>query len=254
MKLRFVLFVSILLAGIAVGLALAVYTLPTRDDVARQMAFNERVREYLISHPEVLMEAAQIFERRSSAKRVAQRQRTLAALNKVIRSSRGLPVLGNPEGDVTVVEFFDYRCPYCKRSLDELHRLVADDPNLRLVFKEFPILGPQSVFASRVAIAASEQGKYIEIHEALMSHHGAFDEDSVMAIAREIGLDEARLRADMIKPRVERMIAENRLLADRLAISGTPAMIIGDELLPGFADIVTLKKLVLQARRRCDTC
>lgn len=254
MKLRFLFLASILAAGIGAGLALGLATLPGRQDAARQMDFNERVRDYLISHPEVLMEAAQVFQQRSSARRVAQRKGTLKALGKVIRSPRGLPVLGNPEGSVTVVEFFDYRCPYCKRSLDEVRRLIADDPDLRLVFKEFPILGPQSVFASRVAIAANEQGKYLETHEALMSHRGAFDEEAVMAIAREVGLDLARLRADMAKPAVARMIAENKLLADRLAISGTPAFIIGDELLPGYADVVGLKKLVLQARQNCDTC
>jgi protein-disulfide isomerase len=165
-----------------------------------------------------------------------------------------LPVLGNPKGDVTVVEFFDYRCPYCKQALNALQRLIRDDPNLRLVFKEFPILGPESVYASRVAIASREQGKYLELHHALMSHRGKFDQKSVLNIARGVGLDVDRLLVDMRKPQVEAMIKEASLIADRLAITGTPAIIIGDEVVPGYVDLVTLKTLVVAARRKCTTC
>ncbi len=254
MKLRFAILSLFLVVAVAAALGLAFFTLPSPHEVARQNDFNQKVRAYLISHPEVLIEAASALEQRSNQRLVAQRRRTLTSFKRVIRGARGLPVWGNPKGDVTVVEFFDYRCPYCKRSLSQLRQLVSTDRNLRVVFKEYPILGPESVFASRVAIASSAQGKYLEMHNALMSHRGQFDEKSVMALARELGLDTDRLRADMDKPRVKATIAETRLLADRLAIAGTPAFVIGDELVPGYADLVTLKKLVLQARIRCVTC
>jgi protein-disulfide isomerase len=254
MRLRFLLLSSMLITGIGAGLGLAVLSLPNREDVARQMSFDQKVRTYLIANPELFAEMAQILQKRSGRQRVAQRKSTLRALKRVIRSPRGLPVMGNPKGDVTVVEFFDYRCPYCKQSLDVLRRLVRDDPNLRLVFKEFPILGPESVYASRMAIASREQGKYLQLHEALMSHRGKFDQKAVLNIARGVGLDVDRLLADMQKPKVQAMIKEARFITDRLAITGTPAMVIGDEVVPGYVDLVALKTLVLDARRKCTTC
>lgn len=254
MNLRILLISSALVLSIGAGLGLAVLSLPSREDVARQMSFEQRVRKYLVTNPEVFTEAAKALQERSSSRLVAQRARTLKALRKIIREPRGLPVLGNPKGDVTVVEFFDYRCPYCKRSMGPLRQLLRDDPNLRLVFKEFPILGPESVYASRMAIASRKQGKYLELHEALMSHRGNFDQKSVLGIARGVGLDIDRLRADMQEPLVQAMIKEVRLVAERLAITGTPAIIIGDELYPGYADVVTMKGMVLKARKRCETC
>lgn len=254
MKLRFALLSSFLVAAVAAALGLALISLPSPQDVAGQKDFNQKVRDYLVSHPEVLMEAASVFERRSKQRQVASRRQTLVSYKRIIREPRGLPVWGNPKGDVTVVEFFDYRCPYCKRSLDQLRQLVSADANLRIVFKEFPILGPESVLASQMAIASSAQGKYLEMHKALMSHRGRLTGKTLMAVARGVGLDMERLQRDMKKPRVRAVITEARKLAERLAISGTPAFIIGDEVVPGFVDLVTLKTLVLQARKRCVTC
>lgn len=254
MRLRFLLISFALVASVGAALGLAVLSLPSREDVTRQMSFDQKVRNYLISNPEIFAEAAQVLQKRSDRNRVGQRMRSLAGLKRLIRSPRGLPVMGNPEADVTVVEFMDYRCPFCKRSMNVLLQLISDDPNLRLVLKEFPILGPQSVYASRVAIAAREQGKYLELHLALMSHRGKFDKQSVLDLARGVGLDIDRLLADMQKPAVQAMIKEVRFLADRLAITGTPAFIIGDEVVPGYVDLVTLKTLVLDARRKCATC
>jgi protein-disulfide isomerase len=254
MNMRFALLSFYLLMGVSVAVGLAVMGLPTSQQIAQQRDFNQKVRHYLVSQPEVLAEAAEVYNRRNSQQQVSQRQQTLASFKRVIRGARGLPVWGNPKGDVTVVEFFDYRCPYCKRSLEGLSQLVKDDPNLRVVFKEYPILGPQSVFASKVAIASKTQGKYLDMHVALMAHRGQFDKKSVMAIARGQGLDVERLQADMKKPGVNAIIGEARQIGQRLALSGTPAFVIGDEVVPGFADLVTMKKLVLQARKRCQTC
>ena len=206
MRLRFLLISLVLVASVGAALALAVLSLPSRQDVAGQMSFDQKVRNTLISNPEIFAEAAQILQKRSDRRRVVQRKTSLRALRKVLRAPRGLPVLGNPKADVTVVEFFDYRCPYCKRSLDVLRQLVSDDPGLRLVFKEFPILGPQSVYASRMAIASTEQGKYLELHHALMSHRGQFDQKSLLAIARGVGLDIDRLLAARLTWRTRRSL------------------------------------------------
>jgi protein-disulfide isomerase len=249
-----VLFLSCLLAAAAAaGLWLAVLGLPAGDGLPPR-SLEERVRQYLITHPEVLNEAADAYQRRRERERSAETLKLLTELRGRVRSAGDLPVLGNPEGDVTVVEFFDYRCPYCKRTLEELRRLVGGDPKLRLVFKEFPILGPDSLIASRAAIASRKQGKYLAFHIALMSHQGALDAETVMAIAREAGLDTARLRADMEDREASEILKETQALAVRLGIEATPTLIIGDEVHAGYADLDTLKRLVARARAGCKSC
>lgn len=218
------------------------------------LSLEERVRQYLIANPEVLNEAADAFQRRRAKERAAEVQKTLLAVKEHLRNPKDLPVLGNPNGDVTVVEFFDYRCPYCKRTWAELEKLVEADPNLRLVFKEFPILSPESLFASRAAIAAREQGKYIAFHRALMTYEGEFTTDAVIEVARDLGLDIERLRSDMEKPVVEAIIGESHALASKLGIEATPTLVIGDKIHAGYADLATFQDLVKRARSGCKTC
>ena len=156
---------------------------------------------------------------------------------------------GNPEGDVTVVEFFDYQCPYCKLVEPAVEDLIKGDSKLRIVYKEFPILGPVSTYASRVALAAMKQGKYVEFHTAMMAAKGKITEDIVMKIAADAGLDLAKVKIDMNAPEIEKTIQHSYELADALGINGTPAFIIGDALLPGAADLATLKKAVTETRK-----
>lgn len=254
MRQRFLFFSTVILAATGAALWLAVVGLPSAEAPARQDGFEERIRRYLIANPEVLNEAADAFQRRRRAEEDAARIKVMAGLKGSLRIADGLPVMGNPEGDVTVVEFFDYRCPYCKQALDELRRLVASDKNVRLVFREFPILGPQSLLASRAAIAAREQGKYVEMHIALMEHKGDFGEAAVMEIAKAQGLDLDRLRADMEKPEVMAIIKRSLALAGKLGIEATPTLIIGDEVHPGYLDAAGLKELLARARSECKTC
>jgi protein-disulfide isomerase len=141
MRLRFLLISTMLLGSIGAALGLAILSLPGREDVARQTSFNQKVRTYLISNPQIFTEMAQTLQKRASQRRVAQRRNSLAAMKQVVRSPRGLPVLGNPKGDVTVVEFFDYRCPYCKQALNALQRLIRDDPNFAWCSRSFPSSG-----------------------------------------------------------------------------------------------------------------
>jgi protein-disulfide isomerase len=159
-------------------------------------------------------------------------------------------VAGNPDGDVTVVEFFDYNCPYCRQAFPQIASLLATDANVRVVFKEFPVLGPGSVFASQAAIAASLQGKYLVFHDALMTQGGELTPPAVLEVARATGLDVERLRADMTKPEISATIDESHALARRLLITGTPTFIIGDELIAGFAGIDEIRAAVAQARSR----
>ena len=158
------------------------------------------------------------------------------------------PVSGNPKGDVTLVEFFDYQCGYCKQSLKPVRDLLETDRQLRVVWKEFPILGPVSRFAARVAMASKKQGRYLEFHGAVMGSRGKLTEDRVMAIAGSVGLDIQRLRRDMEDPAIENYLDETIRLARVLGIRGTPAFVIGDTLVPGVVGGARLKEFIAKAR------
>ena len=158
------------------------------------------------------------------------------------------PVSGNPRGDATLVEFFDYQCGYCKRSLQPVKDLLESDGQLRIVWKEFPILGPVSRFAARAGMAAARQGRYLEYHVAVMGSRGKLTEDRVMAMAADAGLDVRRLRRDMQDPAIEDSLDETIRLARTLGINGMPAFVIGDTLFPGAVGGDRLKALIATAR------
>ncbi len=160
------------------------------------------------------------------------------------------PVGGNPEGDVTIVEFFDYNCPYCREVAAVLEELVSSDPGVRIVFKEYPILGPGLVVAARAALAAQRQGKYLELHDMLLLGRRVADEAMVLQAAGIAGLDVARLRADMDDPAIQAAIERNLELAAALGIRGTPAFIIGDKLYAGAAGIEDFRSVVGQVRQQ----
>ncbi len=216
-------------------------------DAHEEQAIRDIVADYLRRNPEIIVEAIQILRQRQLRAEDDQRRRTIARLRERLERDPNSPVGGNPEGDVTIVEFFDYRCPYCKRVAPTVRELLERDGNIRLVYKEWPILGPDSEFAARAALAAREQGKYLEFHDRIMAQRRV-DEESVLAAARELGLDIERLRADMRAPETEAHLAETMELAEQLGITGTPAFVIGEELIPGMADLATLEQLVARAR------
>lgn len=238
-----------LLSCLALALTLTgVGAIPAAADAADQAAFEERVRAYLLAHPEVIVEALQELDRRQKAEaEVAQRQAIAEHRDGLLASAED-PVAGNPDGAVTVVEFFDYRCPYCKTVAADMIETLQAEGDVRIVFKEFPILGPDSQVAAKAALAANLQQKYLPFHQALMAHKGTLDRDAVMAVAKDIGLDLVRLEADMEGPEVATVIARNLALADALDIGGTPAFIIGDTMVPGAVDMKTLRDLVAKAR------
>jgi protein-disulfide isomerase len=242
------LFVFLALAA-ALSAGLVAVTLP-KGAGPDAGGFDRRVRAYLMAHPEVIADAAAVLQRREVIAASAARREAIHANRAAVLSSGPLPVAGNPDGDVTVVEFFDYNCPYCRQAFPQIASLLATDANVRVVFKEFPVLGPGSVFASQAAIAASLQGKYLAFHDALMTHGGELTPPVVLEVARATGLDVERLRADMTKPEVSVTIDESHALARRLLITGTPTFIIGDELIAGFAGIDEIRAAVAQARSR----
>lgn len=211
-------------------------------------ATRQIVREYLIEHPEVLEEAMKALRAKRQAAERVRAQAAIAENRADLLSHSMSPASGNPDGDVTMVEFFDYACGYCKRSLDVVLGLLSSDPQLRIVWKELPVLGPMSRFAARAAVAAERQGRYFEFHKAVMGTRGGLSEDAVMTISGRIGLDVERLRQDMDDPAIEAYLDETHQLARELGIEGTPAFVIGDTLVPGAVGEARLKELIAEAR------
>lgn len=220
----------------------------SRFDPADTAAIEAIVRDYLLANPEVLIEAIQVFDARQKLAAQEQQRLAVAARQNDLAADPDSPVLGNPEGDVLIVEFFDYRCPYCKRVADDLRETVREDGNIRLVMKEFPILGPESVYAARAALAAHKQGKYEDFHFALMEDKGQLSEESVLAVADSVGLDVKQLRRDMLGSDVDTALRKTFDLAEALDIGGTPAFVIGDEIYPGALSIEALREAVAQVR------
>ena len=216
---------------------------------AKRDPFEQRVREYLLKNPEVIMEALQVLQQRQHTAEAENLKRTIAERSEEILNDPGAPVGGNPEGAITLVQFFDYNCPYCRRVAPTMLELAEADPDLRLVYKEFPILGPGSQFAARAALASRRQGKYVPFHNALMRATEQVTEDTVMTAARDVGLDIEQLRADMQAPAIQEAIARNLQLAQALGITGTPSFIIGDRVVPGAVDLGTLQGLIAGVRR-----
>ena len=166
-----------------------------------------------------------------------------------ILNDPGSPVGWNRDGDVTIVEFFDYRCPYCRAVAPRLAQLKKEDRGIRYVYKEWPILGPASKVAARAALAAWKQGRYEEFHEALMTYPGQLTEKGVFKTAERVGIDVDRLRQDMEAPEIAQALARTQQLASALGITGTPAFVIGNELVPGAVSLEQLKLFVRRARK-----
>ena len=213
------------------------------------------VRDYLLKNPEVLQEVSAQLQQKQAALQEKQAGDAIKQnASDIFRSSTDHSA-GNVKGDVTVVEFFDYNCPYCKRSYLTINSLIQGDNKVRVVMKEFPILGAGSMFASRAAVASIQQGKYWPFHEALMAVQGKVDDARVMTIAKQVGLDTDRLTKDMTSDSVTAIINKTNDLAQKLGINGTPAFIIGDQLSPGALELADMQSRVAQVRANpCAVC
>ena len=200
---------------------------------AQRQSIEKTVREYLIKNPELLVEMSTELERRQAEAEQKLRQTAIAENADAIFREKDPLIGGNPQGDVTIVEFSDYNCPYCKRAFNHIAKIIASDANVRVVMKEFPIFGQQSIGAARVAIAAGKQGKYFAVHTALLRDEGRASEASALRLAEELGLDMDKLKADMNSPDVLKVIADTRQLGEKLGIQGTPFYLVGDKVVPG---------------------
>jgi len=211
-------------------------------------AVQKIVSDYLREHPEVIIDAIKAYQAKRDADQAAEAKKNIVSLKDEIFKDPTSPVGGNPEGDVALVEFFDYRCPYCKAVEADLKKAVEQDGKVRLVYKEFPILGPVSVTAAKAALAAQMQGKYVPFHQKLIGYKGTLDDATIYKLAGDVGLDVTKLKADMAKPEIQAIIDKNAKLADKLNVQGTPGFVVGQEMIPGAASVDELTAAIKRAR------
>ncbi|TCM84716.1 DsbA family protein [Rhodovulum steppense] len=239
-------------ALLSLGLALPAqaFDLAAMSEAEREL-FRAEVRSYLMENPEVLMEAIGVLEQRQAEAQTANDEALVRVNAAEIFEDGHSWVGGNPEGDITLVEFVDYRCGYCRRAHDDVAELVSSDGNIRLVMKEFPILGDQSVLSARFAVATLQiagPDAYEKAHDALITFRGNVTEDSLKDLAATLGIDGAAILARMTAPEVDAVLAANQSLAQRMQISGTPTFIVGPQMLRGYMPLDGMRRIVSEIR------
>ena len=207
------------------------------------------VRQALKADPSILRDAVSSLEADNQAKDAAEAKGAIAANQKALFNQFGDPQAGNPNGDVTVVEFYDPRCPYCRRMLPGIAQMLKKDPGVRLVFKDIPVLGPASVMESRAILAAQAQGAYLKMQTALMTNPAQPSEEMIRETATKLGLDASKLLADMKSQAVTQRLEDNLKLAHALNVQGTPNFVVGEQLIPGAVDTAQLEDAVSKARK-----
>ena len=216
------------------------------------------VRDYLVSHPEVLQEAIAALEKRQAAEEAEKHEAAVKDNAEAIFNSSRQVTIGNPQGDVTFVEFFDYNCGYCKKAMSDMLDLMKSDSKLKVVLKEFPVLGPGSVEAARVAVAVRMQDKtgkkYLDFHQKLLGGRGQADKARALAAAKEAGFDVARIERDMASDEVRQSLEESLKLAEKLGLNGTPSYVIGQNVVVGAVGLDALKEKISSARCGKATC
>jgi protein-disulfide isomerase len=211
------------------------------------------VKNYLVQHPEVLQEAMETLDRRQKEAEADKARTVIKENNATIFNSTHQVVLGNPQGKVTMVEFFDYNCAFCKRAMADMLDLLRTNSDLKFVLKEFPVLGPGSIEAAHVAVAARMQDpsgkKYMEFHQKLLGSRGPADKMRALAIAKDVGFDVSRIEKDMNSDEVKTTIEESMKLADALGVSGTPTYVVGDEVVVGAVGLDELRAKIKNERK-----
>lgn len=239
-----------MLGGLALALAIVASASAQSFSPQQTEELEQIVHDYILQHPEAIIESLRAAQAKAATERLAQQRKVIFAKRDELLHDPNSAVGGNPNGDVTLVEFFDYRCPYCKAIEPSLEALINEDGKLRVVYKEFPILGAVSVFASRAAIAAHQQGKYAAFHDRMMALRGTIDNGAVLKVAEGCGLDMTKLKADMTSAATGQIIQRDYALARALGIDATPGLVIGDRVIMGAADIDSLRQLIAAAREQ----
>lgn len=236
-----------LLASMVLALLTALPAAAAEFTPAQRADIVQILREALKQDPSILREAIEALQADEGRHQAEATRAALAAARSQLLDPAD-PVAGNPQGDVTIIEFFDTRCPYCQRLEPAMAELLRQDSGVRVVFKDLPILGPGSMLGAKTLLAAQSQGAYEKLREALMKPGPEPSREAILATARKLGLDPEKLARDMESPAVQARIAANLALARRLGIQGTPAMVIGETLIPGAVELAELRQAVAGAR------
>ena len=228
----------------------ALFAVLKREPVpAQSVDFGGQVRAFLESNPQVIVNSVKRADERQKDAEAKQATDQLASRRDEIFNDPAAPIAGDAAGDAVLVEFFDYNCPYCRKAAPVVDQLRQSDPNVKIVYKEFPILGPGSVFAARAALASQKQGKYLAYHDALYASHGPITEDSALEVAKTVGVDVEQLKKDMAGPAIDDAIKHNLALAEALGISGTPTFVSRKQITPGLVGLDELKQMMANARK-----
>jgi protein-disulfide isomerase len=238
----------------ALLMAAALTAAPTaraQDDLSpkQQEAVKKLVHDYIMENPGIIADAIEALRQKEDLAAEAAAKKTLAERKDEVFNDPDSPVLGNPKGDVTLVEFFDYRCPYCKAMADQIAEVVKADGKTKLVMKEFAVLGPESVTAAKAALASRDQKKYEEFHRALMRLKEPLTEKTLMKTAAEVGINTDKLKKDMEDPKIDTLLKNNLKLAHDLNVDATPTFVIGDQIVTGAIPAQNLKQLIDQNRK-----
>lgn len=233
-----------LILALAAPAAAQSFTAPQREEIVRIL------REALLRDPSILREAITALQEDEGKRADIAAQAAIAGMRDDLTRAPGDPVAGNPAGDVTIVEFYDVRCPYCRKMVPVMAELLKRDANIRIVYKDMPVLGPASQLGARALLAAQKQGGYLKLHALLMAGTPNIDRDWLRTAAGRAGLDWARLERDMEAQDVSLRINNNLAMAQKLRIEGTPAYVIGGSLLPGAVDLASLEDAVALARKK----
>lgn len=210
----------------------------------------QAIEEVINENPEIIIKALENYQNKMEQAQANKQKEALSSSKDALYNDGYSLVMGNPKGDVTVIAFKDYRCGYCKRAWSSLVQLAEDDKNVRIILKEMPILGAQSTLASKYGLASNEQGKYAAYYDALMKHRGPWSKEGLVALAKTLDIDTDKLVLDAESDKVKNAIQSNLKLAQKLGITGTPAFIVGDNLLPGAVPLASLKELIAEERAK----
>jgi protein-disulfide isomerase len=239
-----------LLLGVVAAILAVSAAVAADEPKLTQQEIEKIVHDYLLREPEVLAEALRRLQQRQSASAAQKAKQAIRDNQQALLSDQTSPIEGNAQGKVTIVEFFDYRCVHCRRVASTLENLVRSNTSVRVVYKNFPVLGEPSVLAARAAVAAQQQGGWPKLHRAMLAYEGDFTTESLAALGASVGLDAAKLKTDMMSPATDKSLQANLALAAALGLDATPSFVIGDRVIRGAPSAETLQAIVDEESRK----
>jgi protein-disulfide isomerase len=249
MKKRLTILSCAALIGLAAAPSFAADPAPAFT-AEQRTALEAIVKDVMRNNPEIIVESVRAMQMKQQAMAQQAQQQALKERGKDLFKDENLPTAGNPKGDVSVAEFYDYQCGYCKKAHPTIQQLIQDDKNVKVIYVQYPILGPASLTASKAALAAHKQGKFAAMHEALMANQGPLNDEKIFDLASKAGLNVDKLKTDMASPAIEEEIKKTLALGQSLNVQGTPGFVIGEALIPGAVDLAEMKAKVADARKK----